>query len=155
MEDNKMKTIAYNPQREIITALLALFISFTLLTTTRAQGNPDNKEGVEYKAGTKNENGLITAEKVMTESDSVDNFLAVKIESWINSGSYWAESSDEETVENQLADQLADKIETWMKDGSFWSLGSDNKTEIDELVLSEKEQKKEQTNRDVLADDGN
>jgi len=137
-----MKTITYNPQREIITALLVLFISFTLMTALRAQPYPENRAWRENKTVPIAENALISVDKVMTETRSIENYLTLKIGSWINSGSYWNSGIDEETTDNKLAY----KIKKWMSDGSFWSPKINRETDIDELALS----KKEQLNSDVL-----
>jgi hypothetical protein len=133
MEDNKMKTIAYNPQKEIFTALLILMLSFCLLTAVKAQGNSVPTLVNEVKTEFNEDETFKKSSKDLTENEISDNYLVMKIESWIKNASYWSKSS-EETVENQLAD----KIKRWMSNGSFWSPDKNMETDIDQLALLNK-----------------
>jgi len=137
-----MKTIAYNPQREILTALLTLILSFSLLIAVKAQGNSDLNAGVNGQTAMNELKTIIVTNSDLTEKEATENFLAEKIESWLKNGSYWDKSSEEATIVNELAG----KIERWMSDGSFWCLNKNTQTDIDQLALSNKSE----MNRDAL-----
>jgi hypothetical protein len=136
MEDKKMKTIAYNPQREIVTALFVLLISFTLLTAARAQEIPKLTIGSQNVFTMVEEKALIFTNSDSTEKNAINNFLVMRIKSWIGDGSYWNKEVDEETIVRKLADNIV----KWMSDGSFWGLDSNEETGIEEFALSNKDE---------------
>lgn len=147
MEDNKMKTIAHDSQREIITALLVLLISFTVLTAVKAQGDQDSYEGIINESVLHNKISNIAEDKMVSEISAAESYLTEKIKSWISEGSYW----DRDTYEGTHETEFAYKIKEWMLDGSFWSSVSGPGKNDDDITLYEKEK----IFRDLMAEDGN
>ena len=131
-----MKTLAYNPQREILTTLMTLILSFCLLTAVKAQGNPNLQAVSDGKNAMIEGKAFKLTNANLIEEDTIDNFLEMKIKSWIGDGSYWNKDADEETI----VSKLASKIARWMSDGSFWSLDSNEETVFDEFALSNKDE---------------
>jgi len=72
----------------------------------------------------------------IAEENSNDNFLVMKIESWMDNGSFWNSDVDEETI----VTLLAAKIAGWMSNNSFWSLDSNTLTDNSDLALGRKEE---------------
>jgi hypothetical protein len=136
MEDDKMKAITYNPEREVITTILVLIISFAIITACRAQVLSTQSTDSGPKIGLNDEKAMKSAANIVTESVTRDNNLAVKIKSWMNSGSYWDSNNEEETP----VIELAQKIEKWMSDGSFWSTNSKKEIEGDEFAMSDNQE---------------
>ena len=134
MEDNKMKTTTYNPQREIITTILVMIILTIFLTAAKAQGPSSRFEGSEAGSGRNDEKAVKSAIISSTEKVTSDNSLAEKIKFWMNSGTYW----DTDTEEATPARELAQTIAKWMSNGSFWST-SKKEMEREDLVLSKKD----------------
>jgi hypothetical protein len=129
-----MKTIAYNPEREVITAILVLIISFSIITACRAQVFSTQSTGTGPKAALNSEKSMKTSD---TENAAVENNLAIKIKSWMNSGTYWDKNDD---VEEPTVSELAHTISKWMSDGSFWSSNSKKEIEADELASTDNQE---------------
>jgi hypothetical protein len=134
MEDNKMKTTTYNPQREIITTILVMIILTIVLTAAKAQGPSSQFEGSGAKSGRNDEKAVKSLNITSTEKVTSDNCLALKIKSWMNSGTYWDTDTEEETPVRELAHTVA----KWMSNGSYWST-SNKQMELEELMLSKKD----------------
>jgi hypothetical protein len=136
MEEQKMKTIAYNPQREIITALLVLFISFSVLTSVKAQDDSLLTISRESILAMNIKNAPELTNVNLDEENTSDNFLVMRIESWMDNGSFWNSDVDEETIVTILAAKIAE----WMSNKSFWSFDSNTLTDTGELALGRKEE---------------
>jgi len=136
MEDKKMKTITYNPHREIMTAIFVLIISFTALTTVRAQGTLVRSNGKSLMASLSKEKTVKSADISLAKYTASDNSLAMKIKSWMNTGSYWNRTDDEVTIVSQLAQTFV----SWMSNGSYWSTSLRKEIERDDLALAPKEE---------------
>lgn len=127
-----METTIYNPQREIVTATLILMLSIMVLTAIRAQGLSNQLEGKDTKTVWSDEKAIKSTDIGLPESAANSNSLAVKIKSWMNSGSYRDNDAEEGTTVSILAHTIA----KWMSEGSFWSNTGD--MEQQELRLSKK-----------------
>lgn len=136
MEDNEMKTIAYNPQREILTILLTLILSFSLLTTLKAQGNSNPPSGSDVKTTMNEVKAVNLPNTSLTENETGTNLLGMKIKWWMDSGSYWDRTSDVESI----IGELTYNIKKWLSDGSFWSPNSNNGKDIDQSALADKDE---------------
>lgn len=134
MEDNEMKTTTYNPQREIITAILVLIILTTVLTVVKAQGPSSQFEGSGVRSGLNDKMAVKSTNISSTDKMTNDYGLAMKIKSWMTSGTYWDTDAEEETPARELAQTVA----KWMSNGSFWST-SIKEMEREELALSKKD----------------
>ncbi len=141
-----MKTIAYDPQREIITALLVLLISFTVLTTVRAQGEQVNYEGMKNESIPHNKNAKPSADKIVIESSAAQVDLTDKIKSWISEGSYWSKDAPKNSTEAELSY----RIKKWMTNGSYWSSFDTRGNDTQAIASYEREK----LLQDLMASDG-
>ncbi len=132
-----MKTITYNPEREIVTALLALILSFSVLTTVKAQGNPGTQPTNETGKGINESNAVMPIFNDEAPTQTSEKLLILKIEYWMNNSSYWDNSSEKEFI----IDNLASDIKEWMANGSFWSPDTEVINDADKQAMSQKELK--------------
>jgi hypothetical protein len=137
-----MKAITYNPQREVLTAILLLILSMAVLTSVKAQRSTTHS----YPKGPKT---VLSEEKAVKPADLAEkttrnNGLALKVKSWISNGSYWDRNGDEEPI----LSKLAQTITNWISNGSYWSSTISKEMENEELALSNKAE----MNRGALVD---
>jgi hypothetical protein len=125
-----MKTIAYNPEKEIMTAITVLIISIAVLTTAKAQ---DNQTFVALK---KYNEGLvyhkINNSNFNNSYEILEEEAPLAVEAWMNSNTFWGATQFNETAEAEPA--LA--VENWMNSNSFWGTTSVTETIEAEPMLA-------------------
>lgn len=144
MEDKKMRTITYNTEREVITAILILIFSFMVLTVGKAQGLRDLSVESTLKAD-QNHGKAIRTTDIGSENAENDHSLEVRIKTWMYEGSFWDNTAEEKPI----ASKLAQTISNWMSNGSFWSATDKNETEDESVAVSGKHE----SPRDALSMD--
>jgi hypothetical protein len=145
-----MKTMIYNLQKGIISAILVLIISSVGSAATKDHETPalitlNNSEATmvinESNSSTSGLVAKMSAEATVSElsrrigdwmsdgsywetenaSEMAEKELAENIQSWISNGSYWSVPTHSHKAEVRLAH----KIKSWMSDGSYWGVDED------------------------------
>ena len=130
-----MKTTTYNPQIEVVTAIMILILSLTVLTTVKAQGLPSPSKANDsclVMIDNKTNNSLNTGS---AETSEIESTLSQKIKSWMSTGSYFDDANDSEMI----TEELATTISYWMSNGAFWGTPNENDVYENGLALSGKE----------------
>ncbi len=115
-----MKTMIYNLQKRIFSAVFVLIISSVGFAVTKADGTPTKVSNNNSESVKVNIESVSPATGNLAESSAEANIteLSQRIEEWISEGSYWEAENSSELTETELAEN----IESWIADGSYWAV---------------------------------
>jgi hypothetical protein len=124
LKEKKMKTIIYNFQKAIFSAVLVLIITSVGSAAAQARETPallahNNSATLVVNMEAVNSNAALPAEP-SAEANVKD--LSQRIENWMSDGSYWGAENSSEMAEQELEGN----IESWMANGSYWSVANHN-----------------------------
>ena len=130
-EDRKMKTIAYNPQKEIKTIIVLMVLTFAFVLA-KAQDLPTQPTLESFTASISAPgNTLIGTNDSQAPASSDD--LAAELDSMMSSGSYWNTANDTQSSEDNLTQMLDD----WMKNGQYWEENQKPQIELNPQAIAE------------------
>jgi hypothetical protein len=115
-----MKTMIYNLQKVMISAIFVLIISSVGSAAAQAHETPvliadNNSEAIlVINEANNSTSGLLTE----PSADANLRDLSLEIENWMSDGSYWESDNSSEIAEKDLSET----IESWMSNGSYWSV---------------------------------
>ncbi len=115
-----MKTMIYNLQKRIFSAVFVLIISSVGFAVTKADGTPTSVSKNNSEAVKANNESVSPATGNLAESSAEASIteLSHRIGEWLSDGSFWETDNSSEMAEKELAEN----IESWIADSSYWAV---------------------------------
>ena len=119
LKEKKMKTMIYNLQKRIVSAIVVLIISSVGFAATKTEGTRANVTDNNSKALAVNTESVSPSGANLAEalSEASTMELSMQFGEWMSEGTYWGVDNSSDLAEKVLAND----IESWVENGSYWS----------------------------------